>query len=44
MAALKQALREAADEGKKQEIQKQIQGKQIEFSLMMERQKRQGKK
>ena len=31
------------DEGKKQEIRKQIQEKQIEFNIMMERQQRQRK-
>jgi hypothetical protein len=41
IAELRQALTKVADEKKKQEIQKQIQEKQIEFGLMMERQKRQ---
>ena len=40
IAELKQVL----DEKKKQEIDKQIQQKQVEFSLMMERQKRPGRK
>lgn len=43
IAALKQILASVMDEKKKQEIQKQIQEKQIEFSVMMERQKRQRK-
>jgi len=38
---LRQILAATVDEKKKQEIQKQIQEKQIEFSLMLERQKRQ---
>lgn len=41
IAELKQILPRVMDEKKQQEIQKQIQEKQIEFSLMMERQKRQ---
>lgn len=41
VAELKQILERIVDEKKKLEIQKQIQEKQIEFSLMMERQKRQ---
>ena len=41
IAELKQLLTSLADEKKKQEIQKQIREKQVEFDLMMERQKRQ---
>ncbi len=41
IAELRQVLEAVADETKKQEIRKQIQQKQIEFNLMMERQKRQ---
>ena len=37
---LKQLLTAVLDEKKKQEIHKQIQQKQVEFSLMMERQKK----
>ena len=44
IAELKQVLAAVLDEKKKQEIEKQIQQKQVEFSLMMERQKRQGRK
>ena len=44
IAELKQVLVAVVDERKRGEIQKQIQEKQIEFSLMMERQKRQGRK
>ncbi len=40
IAELRQVLEALTDETKKQEIQKQIQHKQIEFNLMMERQKR----
>jgi hypothetical protein len=40
IAELKQVLAAILDEKKKQEITKQIQQKQVEFSLMMERQKR----
>ena len=40
IAGLKQLLVSGVDETKKQELQKQIQEKQIEFSIMMERQKR----
>jgi hypothetical protein len=40
IAGLKQVLASMLDETKKQDIQKQIQEKQIEFSVMMERQKR----
>ncbi len=41
IAELRQVLEAVPDEAKKQEIRKQIQQKQIEFNLMMERQKRQ---
>jgi hypothetical protein len=41
IAQLKQLLAATLDEKKKQEIEQQIQQKQVEFSLMMERQKRQ---
>ena len=41
IAGLRQALAKVVSEKKRQEIQKQIQEKQIEFSLMMERQRRQ---
>jgi hypothetical protein len=41
IAELKQIRAALVDEKKKQEIAKQIQQKQVEFSLMMERQKRQ---
>jgi hypothetical protein len=41
---LKQFLAAAVDETKKEEIQKQIQQKQIEFNLMIERQKRDRRK
>jgi hypothetical protein len=40
IAELKQILAALLDEKKKQEIEKQIQQKQVEFSLMIERQKR----
>ena len=40
IAELKQIQAAVVDEKKKQEIGKQIQQKQVEFSLMMERQKR----
>lgn len=40
IAALRQVLTALVDDAKKEEIQKKIQEKQIEFSLMMERQKR----
>ena len=43
IAELKQVLEAVLDEKKKQEIQKQIRQKQVEFSLMMERQKRERK-
>lgn len=41
IAELKQILSAALNEEKKREIEKQIHQKQIEFSLMMERQKHQ---
>jgi len=41
IAGLRQILARVVNENKKQEIQKQIQEKQIEFSLMLERQKKQ---
>lgn len=41
IAELKQVLTAVLDEKKKQEIEQQIQQKQVEFSLMLERQKRQ---
>ena len=40
IAELKEIMAAVLDEKKKQEIQMQIQQKQVEFSLMMERQKR----
>jgi len=40
IAALKEVLAKGVDDSKKQEMLKQIQEKQIEFSVMMERQKR----
>lgn len=40
IAALKEILAGGAEEAQKQEIQKQIREKQIEFNIMMERQKR----
>ena len=40
IAELRQLLSALQDEKKKQEIQNQIQRKQVEFSLMMERQKK----
>lgn len=40
IAGLRQLLPSVTDEAKKQEIQKQIQQKQIEFNLMTERHKR----
>lgn len=40
IAELRQILPSLKDETKKQEIQKEIQQKQIEFNLMMERQNR----
>jgi hypothetical protein len=40
IAELKQVLAAILDEKKKQEIQNQIQHRQVEFSLRMERQKR----
>jgi len=45
IAELKQLLATVLKEGKKQEIENKIRQKQLEFSLLMERQKRQrGKK
>ena len=44
IAELKQVLAAVLDEEKKQEIEKQIQQKQVEFSLMLERQKRDRKR
>ena len=41
IAELRQVLASIADENKKQEIQKKIQEKRIEFSLMLKRQKKQ---
>lgn len=41
IAGLKQVLAAAADENRKSEIRKEIEKKQVEFNLMMERQKRQ---
>jgi hypothetical protein len=41
IAELKQIIVATLDEKKKVEIEKQIQQKQVEFKLMMERQKRQ---
>ena len=41
IAELRQVQEAVTDEAKKQEIRKRIQQKQIEFNLMMERQKRQ---
>jgi hypothetical protein len=43
IAELKQLLAAILDEKKKQEIQQQIQQKQVEFSLMMERRKKENK-
>ena len=43
IALLRQILPSVTDEKKKQETEKQIREKQVEFSLMMERQKRQRK-
>jgi hypothetical protein len=40
IAELRQLLTSLVDEMKKQEVQKKIQEKQIEFNLMMERRKR----
>ena len=40
IAALKEILAKGVDDSKKQEMLKQIQEKQIEFSVMMERMKR----
>ena len=44
IAELKQMLAALLDEKKKQEISKLVQQKQVEFSLMMERQKRERRK
>ncbi|MGB8981222.1 MAG: DUF1992 domain-containing protein [Anaerolineales bacterium] len=44
IAELKQALEAGPEEKKKQEITRQIRQKQVEFSLMMERQKRERRK
>jgi hypothetical protein len=41
IAELKQALAAVTDEKKKHEIHKEIEKRQLEFSLMMERQRRQ---
>ena len=41
IAGLRQILTKVVDEKKKAELQKQIQEKQIEFNLMLERQKQQ---
>jgi DnaJ-like protein len=41
IAKLKQILTARMDEKKQQEIEKQVQQKQVEFNLLMERQKRQ---
>jgi hypothetical protein len=43
IAELKQVLKAILDEKKKAKIERQIQQKQVEFSLLMERQKRQRK-
>ena len=43
IAELRQILPSLTDEKKNQEIQKQIQQKQIEFNLMMEKHKRHGR-
>jgi hypothetical protein len=43
IAELKQVLKAILDEKKKAEIERQIRQKHVEFSLMMERQKRQRK-
>ena len=40
IASLKEILAKGVSEAKKQELQKQIQEKQIEFNVMMERMKR----
>lgn len=44
IATLKRALAAVLDERKRREIEQQIRQKQVEFSLLMERQKRPGKK
>ena len=43
IAELKRVLPGVLDEDKKQDIAREIQQKQVEFSLMMERQKRHGR-
>jgi hypothetical protein len=43
IAELRQLLAAVTEETKKQDLQKQIQHKQMEFNLMMERQKRRSK-
>ena len=43
IAGLRELLARVVDEKKRQDIQKRIQEKQIEFSLMLERQKKQRK-
>jgi hypothetical protein len=43
IAELKQILVAILDEKKRQEIERQIQQKQVEFNLLMERQKRLGR-
>ena len=44
IAELRQVFEALVDEKKKDEVRKQIQSKQIEFNLMMERQKKDRKK
>ena len=44
IAELRQVLAAGTDDEKKKEIQKEIEKKQLEFSLMMERQKHQRRK
>ncbi len=44
IAELKQRLEGVLEEGKKQEVTRQIRQKQIEFNLIMERQKRERRK
>lgn len=43
IAELRQILAAVTEEKRKQELEKQIREKQVEFSLLMERQKRQRK-
>jgi len=43
IAELRQILPSLTDEAKKQEVRKQIQQKQIEFNLMMEKHRRHGR-